>query len=109
MPQRKRSFTFGAYGGVDKTFSKARSLWKQDGSDPRLSGTLEPQLFQPTVPYATSPFHKVGGERPLTLSDGPLCDLCSASLLILSLHRLLSGYTCSVFCLDLICHDCIRL
>ncbi|XP_059188732.1 rap1 GTPase-activating protein 1-like isoform X5 [Centropristis striata] len=58
MPQRKRSFTFGAYGGVDKTFSKARSLWKQDGSDPRISATLEPQLFQPTLPYTSSPFHK---------------------------------------------------
>ncbi|XP_034447762.1 rap1 GTPase-activating protein 1-like isoform X14 [Hippoglossus hippoglossus] len=58
MPQRKRSFTFGAYGGVDKTFSKARSLWKQDGSDPRISATLEPQLFQPTLPYTTSPFPK---------------------------------------------------
>ncbi|XP_076597882.1 rap1 GTPase-activating protein 1 isoform X13 [Chaetodon auriga] len=58
MPQRKRSFTFGAYGGVDKTFSKARSIWKQDGSDPRISATLEPQLFQPTLPYSTSPFHK---------------------------------------------------
>ncbi|XP_029993689.1 rap1 GTPase-activating protein 1-like isoform X12 [Sphaeramia orbicularis] len=58
MPQRKRSFTFGAYGGVDKTFSKARNLWKQDGSDPRISATLEPQLFQPTLPYTTSPFHK---------------------------------------------------
>ncbi|XP_037628062.1 rap1 GTPase-activating protein 1-like isoform X11 [Sebastes umbrosus] len=58
MPQRKRSFTFGAYGGVDKTFSKARGLWKQDGSDPRISATLEPQLFQPTVPYTTSPIHK---------------------------------------------------
>ncbi|XP_034066861.1 rap1 GTPase-activating protein 1 isoform X8 [Gymnodraco acuticeps] len=58
MPQRKRSFTFGAYGGVDKTFNKARSLWKQDGSDPRISATLEPQLFQPTLPYTSSPFHK---------------------------------------------------
>ncbi|XP_051280647.1 rap1 GTPase-activating protein 1 isoform X3 [Dicentrarchus labrax] len=58
MPQRKRSFTFGAYGGVDKTFSKARSIWKQDGNDPRISATLEPQLFQPTLPYTTSPFHK---------------------------------------------------
>ncbi|XP_032376095.1 rap1 GTPase-activating protein 1 isoform X9 [Etheostoma spectabile] len=46
MPQRKRSFTFGAYGG------------KQDGSDPRICATLEPQLFQPTLPYTTSPFHK---------------------------------------------------
>uniref|UniRef100_A0A3Q3F5M0 RAP1 GTPase activating protein a n=1 Tax=Labrus bergylta TaxID=56723 RepID=A0A3Q3F5M0_9LABR len=58
MPQRKRSFTFGAYGGVDKTFSKARSVWKQDGSDPRISAALEPQLFQPKVPYSSSPFHK---------------------------------------------------
>ncbi|CAB1421618.1 unnamed protein product [Pleuronectes platessa] len=60
MPQRKRSFTFGAYGGVDKTFAKARSKWKQDGSDPRISATLEPQLFQPTLPYTTSPFPKEG-------------------------------------------------
>ncbi|XP_067382613.1 rap1 GTPase-activating protein 1-like isoform X12 [Channa argus] len=58
MPQRKRSFTFGAYGGVDKTFAKARSKWKQDGSDPRISATLEPQLFQSTQPYTTSPFHR---------------------------------------------------
>ncbi|XP_019112541.1 rap1 GTPase-activating protein 1 isoform X5 [Larimichthys crocea] len=58
MPQRKRSFTFGAYGGVDKTFSKARSIWKQDGSDPRISATLEPQLFQPTLTYTSSPFNK---------------------------------------------------
>ncbi|XP_051913974.1 rap1 GTPase-activating protein 1 isoform X11 [Hippocampus zosterae] len=49
MPQRKRSFTFGAYGGVDKTFSKARSIWKHDGSEPRLCGALEPQLFQPKL------------------------------------------------------------
>uniref|UniRef100_UPI0037E964C6 rap1 GTPase-activating protein 1 isoform X3 n=1 Tax=Semicossyphus pulcher TaxID=241346 RepID=UPI0037E964C6 len=61
MPQRKRSFTFGAYGGVDKTFSKARSVWKQDGSDPRISAALEPQLFQPTLPYSSSPFHKTPG------------------------------------------------
>ncbi|KAM8862692.1 rap1 GTPase-activating protein 1-like isoform 10-T10 [Spinachia spinachia] len=58
MPQRKRSFTFGAYGGVDKTFAKARSLWKQDGSDPQMSATLEPQLLPPTAPYTTPPFHK---------------------------------------------------
>ncbi|XP_076022774.1 rap1 GTPase-activating protein 1 isoform X8 [Genypterus blacodes] len=60
MSQRKRSFTFGAYGGVDKTFSKNRSLWKQDGSEPRISATLEPQLFQPTVSYSTASFHKTG-------------------------------------------------
>nr|XP_040048303.1 rap1 GTPase-activating protein 1-like isoform X8 [Gasterosteus aculeatus aculeatus] len=61
MPQRKRSFTFGAYGGVDKTFAKARSLWKQDGNEPQMSATLEPQLLQPTAPCTTSPFHK--GDR----------------------------------------------
>uniref|UniRef100_A0A8C1G2V6 Rap-GAP domain-containing protein n=2 Tax=Cyprinus carpio TaxID=7962 RepID=A0A8C1G2V6_CYPCA len=44
MPQRKRSFTFGAYGGVDKTFSRARSLWKQDGGEPCISNTLDPSL-----------------------------------------------------------------
>ncbi|XP_072223877.1 rap1 GTPase-activating protein 1-like isoform X3 [Leuresthes tenuis] len=58
MPQRKRSFTFGAYGGVDKTFSKARGLWKQDGTDPRITAPLEPQLFQPSLTHTTSPFHK---------------------------------------------------
>nr|XP_055044158.1 rap1 GTPase-activating protein 1 isoform X15 [Misgurnus anguillicaudatus] len=51
MPQRKRSFTFGAYGGVDKTFSRARSLWRQDGGDHLcISNTLEPSLFQPSPP-----------------------------------------------------------
>ncbi|XP_026188720.1 rap1 GTPase-activating protein 1 isoform X5 [Mastacembelus armatus] len=55
MPQRKRSFTFGAYGGVDKTFAKTRNIWKQDASDPRIPATLEPQLFQP---YTTSAFNK---------------------------------------------------
>ncbi|XP_019720702.1 rap1 GTPase-activating protein 1 isoform X7 [Hippocampus comes] len=52
MPQRKRSFTFGAYGGVDKTFSKARSIWKHDGSEPRICGALEPQLFQPKLAHS---------------------------------------------------------
>ncbi|XP_043986935.1 rap1 GTPase-activating protein 1-like isoform X14 [Gambusia affinis] len=58
MPQRKRSFTFGAYGGVDKTFSKARSIWKQDGADPRISAPIEPQLLQPELTHSTSPLHK---------------------------------------------------
>ncbi|XP_061840406.1 rap1 GTPase-activating protein 1 isoform X5 [Nerophis lumbriciformis] len=57
MPQRKRSFTFGAYGGVDKTFSKARSIWKQDGSDPRICA-IEPQLFQPKLHYSALPSQK---------------------------------------------------
>ncbi|XP_032444079.1 rap1 GTPase-activating protein 1-like isoform X5 [Xiphophorus hellerii] len=58
MPQRKRSFTFGAYGGVDKTFSKARSIWKQDGADPRISAPIEPQLLQPELTHSPSPLHK---------------------------------------------------
>ncbi|XP_016891690.1 rap1 GTPase-activating protein 1 isoform X5 [Cynoglossus semilaevis] len=31
---------------------------KQDGSETRNSSTLEPQLFQPTAPQTSSPFHK---------------------------------------------------
>ncbi|XP_026068902.1 rap1 GTPase-activating protein 1 isoform X2 [Carassius auratus] len=41
MSHRKRSFTFGAYGGVDKTFSSSRHIWKQDGRIPRISDPLE--------------------------------------------------------------------
>ncbi|XP_051752904.1 rap1 GTPase-activating protein 1 isoform X7 [Ctenopharyngodon idella] len=41
MSHRKRSFTFGAYGGVDKTFSRSRHIWKQDGRIPRISDPLE--------------------------------------------------------------------
>nr|XP_057907561.1 rap1 GTPase-activating protein 1 isoform X7 [Doryrhamphus excisus] len=58
MPQRKRSFTFGAYGGVDKTFSKARSKWKHDGSEPRICAPLEPPLFQSKLPYSAVPSQK---------------------------------------------------
>ncbi|XP_073731328.1 rap1 GTPase-activating protein 1 isoform X18 [Misgurnus anguillicaudatus] len=36
---------------VDKTFSRARSLWRQDGGDHLcISNTLEPSLFQPSPP-----------------------------------------------------------
>ncbi|XP_055787516.1 rap1 GTPase-activating protein 1 isoform X9 [Salvelinus fontinalis] len=61
MPQRKRSFTFGAYGGVDKTFSRTRSIWKQDGGEPRISTTLDPPLLQPPLsplPCTAPPFLK---------------------------------------------------
>ncbi|XP_052382724.1 rap1 GTPase-activating protein 1-like isoform X4 [Oncorhynchus keta] len=51
MSQRKRSFTFGAYGGVDKTFSRTRSLCKQDGRISRISDTLEPLLSHSHPPY----------------------------------------------------------
>ncbi|XP_044891185.1 rap1 GTPase-activating protein 1 isoform X11 [Felis catus] len=33
MSGRKRSFTFGAYGGVDKSFSPRRSVWRSDGQN----------------------------------------------------------------------------
>ncbi|XP_076598418.1 rap1 GTPase-activating protein 1 isoform X6 [Chaetodon auriga] len=51
MPQRKRSFTFGAYGGVDKSFSRTRTLWKQDGRIPRISDEVEPSLVHPHPPF----------------------------------------------------------
>ncbi|XP_034388823.1 rap1 GTPase-activating protein 1 isoform X4 [Cyclopterus lumpus] len=44
MSQRNRSYTFGAYGGVDKSFSRTRTLWKQDGRIPRISDEVEPSL-----------------------------------------------------------------
>ncbi|XP_029947281.1 rap1 GTPase-activating protein 1 isoform X2 [Salarias fasciatus] len=55
MSQRKRSFTFGAYGGADKTFSRTRSLWKQDGRIPRISDEVEPSLVysHPSFPLPT--------------------------------------------------------
>lgn len=37
---------------------RPRKLWKQDGSDPRISATLEPQLLQPKLPFTASPFQK---------------------------------------------------
>ncbi|XP_029682291.1 rap1 GTPase-activating protein 1 isoform X2 [Takifugu rubripes] len=52
MSQRKRSFTFGAYRGVDKSFSRTRNVWKHDGRIPRFSGEIDPCLedFQPPFP-----------------------------------------------------------
>ncbi|XP_051961734.1 rap1 GTPase-activating protein 1-like isoform X9 [Xyrauchen texanus] len=59
MPQRNRSFTFGAYGGVDKTFSRSRSLCRsKDGGGPCISDRLDPSLFQPSLPYTGPPFLK---------------------------------------------------
>ncbi|XP_061128797.1 rap1 GTPase-activating protein 1 isoform X5 [Syngnathus typhle] len=52
MPQRKRSFTFGAYGGVDRSFCKART-GKHDGGEPRICGALEPLSFQPKLTHST--------------------------------------------------------
>ncbi|XP_060897103.1 rap1 GTPase-activating protein 1 isoform X7 [Labrus mixtus] len=51
MPQRKRAFTFGAYGGADKSFSRTRTLWKQDGRIPRISDEVEPSLEHSHHPF----------------------------------------------------------
>ncbi|XP_034440290.1 rap1 GTPase-activating protein 1 isoform X10 [Hippoglossus hippoglossus] len=51
MPQRKRSYTFGAYGGVDKNFSRTRTLWKQDGRIPRISDEVEPSAAHSHPPF----------------------------------------------------------
>ncbi|KAM9759387.1 rap1 GTPase-activating protein 1 isoform 7-T7 [Menidia menidia] len=52
MSQRKRSFTFGAYGGVDRSFTRTRTLWKQDGRIPRISDEVKPSQAnsQPRYP-----------------------------------------------------------
>ncbi|TFJ98487.1 Rap1 GTPase-activating protein 1 [Platysternon megacephalum] len=41
MSSRKRSFTFGAYGGVDKSFIYHRRLRKNDGPSQHVSHTVE--------------------------------------------------------------------
>ncbi|XP_029907492.1 rap1 GTPase-activating protein 1 isoform X1 [Myripristis murdjan] len=66
MPQRKRSFTFGAYGGVDKTFSRTRNLWKHDGRIPRISDEVEPSLVYshpPLPPPALSKGSRMDEQR----------------------------------------------
>ncbi|XP_041835463.1 rap1 GTPase-activating protein 1 isoform X6 [Melanotaenia boesemani] len=51
MSQRKRSFTFGAYGGVDRSFSRTRTLWKQDGRIPHISDEVEPPQTNSHPPF----------------------------------------------------------
>ncbi|XP_036770482.2 rap1 GTPase-activating protein 1 isoform X3 [Manis pentadactyla] len=41
MSGRKRSFTFGAYGGVDKSFTPRRSVWRSDGPNQRFPQALD--------------------------------------------------------------------
>ncbi|XP_075881034.1 rap1 GTPase-activating protein 1 isoform X10 [Nelusetta ayraudi] len=47
MPQRKRSHTFGAYGGVDN-FPRTRVIWKHNGRIPRFHDGVEP----PHTPFS---------------------------------------------------------
>ncbi|CAK6972925.1 rap1 GTPase-activating protein 1 isoform X7 [Scomber scombrus] len=63
MPQRKRSFTFGAYGGVDKSFSRSRNLWKQDGRIPRISDEVEPSLQHSNPPFPLSKSCRMDEQR----------------------------------------------
>ncbi|XP_023143361.2 rap1 GTPase-activating protein 1 isoform X10 [Amphiprion ocellaris] len=51
MPQRKRSFTFGAYGGVDKSFSRTKISWKQDGRIPHVSDEVESSQAHSHPPF----------------------------------------------------------
>lgn len=90
---------------------------KQDGSDPRISATLEPQLFQPTLPYSTSPFHKVGGEwggAEFTLWPFDLIwwtsmwPLFLRSLLGVSAHLVSTPASVWMLSLGVISHDCVR-
>ncbi|KAG1963099.1 rap1 GTPase-activating protein [Pimephales promelas] len=55
MSHRKRSFTFGAYGGVDKTFNRSRLIWKQDGRIPRISDPLERPGLVKSFPPSPAP------------------------------------------------------
>ncbi|XP_026205809.1 rap1 GTPase-activating protein 1 isoform X1 [Anabas testudineus] len=58
MPQRKRSYTFGAYGGVDKSFSRTRTIGKQDGRIPRVSDEVEPSQAHSHLPFPLTSFSK---------------------------------------------------
>ncbi|XP_051895143.1 rap1 GTPase-activating protein 1 isoform X2 [Pristis pectinata] len=58
MERRKRSFTFGAYGGIDKSFSRLRSTQKHDGGEHNISNSLEPPSPEPQSLYSTRPNHK---------------------------------------------------
>ncbi|XP_032903729.1 rap1 GTPase-activating protein 1 isoform X7 [Amblyraja radiata] len=55
MERRKRSFTFGAYGGIDKSFIRLRSAQKHDGREHSISNSLEPPSLEPQPLYSTRP------------------------------------------------------
>ncbi|XP_069431157.1 rap1 GTPase-activating protein 1 isoform X10 [Ovis canadensis] len=56
MSGRKRSFTFGAYGGVDKSFAPRRSAWRSDGQNQRFPQALDLPRVD-LVPSQTASFH----------------------------------------------------
>lgn len=76
---------------------------KQDGSEPQISATLEPQLPQSTVSYGTTSFHKVGGDwGAYSLRFGPWPCLVALGVTFHSLifvRSLASSCQCTCFCL----------
>ncbi|XP_059771529.1 rap1 GTPase-activating protein 1 isoform X5 [Balaenoptera ricei] len=56
MSGRKRSFTFGAYGGVDKSFTPHRSAWRSDGQNQRFPQALDLPRVD-LVPSQTASLH----------------------------------------------------
>ncbi|XP_058487069.1 rap1 GTPase-activating protein 1 isoform X11 [Solea solea] len=52
MERRRRSFTFGAYGGTDKSVSTTRTLWNQDGRNRRISDVVEPSAAHSYFPFS---------------------------------------------------------
>ncbi|XP_054114844.1 rap1 GTPase-activating protein 1 isoform X12 [Callithrix jacchus] len=58
MSGRKRSFTFGAYGGVDKSFTPRRSVWRSDGQSQRFPQALDLSRVNLVPSYTTSLYPK---------------------------------------------------
>ncbi|KAM6172984.1 rap1 GTPase-activating protein 1 isoform 2-T2 [Erethizon dorsatum] len=51
MSGRRRSFTFGAYGGVDRSSSPRRSLWRSDGQNRRIPQALDLSQVDSVPPH----------------------------------------------------------
>ncbi|XP_074236336.1 rap1 GTPase-activating protein 1 isoform X1 [Saimiri boliviensis] len=58
MSGRKRSFTFGAYGGVDKSFTPRRSVWRSDGQNQRFPQALDLSRVNLVPSYTASLYPK---------------------------------------------------
>ncbi|XP_074233345.1 rap1 GTPase-activating protein 1 isoform X7 [Camelus bactrianus] len=58
MSGRKRSFTFGAYGGVDKSFTPRRSVWRSDGQNQRFPQALDLPRVDLVPSHTASPYPK---------------------------------------------------
>ncbi|XP_020953346.1 rap1 GTPase-activating protein 1 isoform X1 [Sus scrofa] len=58
MSGRKRSFTFGAYGGVDKSFAPRRSVWRSDGQNQRFPQALDLPRVDFVPSHTASPHPK---------------------------------------------------